>query len=302
MPNVSVAIDLPYILALPDGHYPTQAAGLALRLDEVWDDATGRPNTAVALSFVPEDGADVELTRVHQAQRLLRLVNRLLRWYRVAANQPTIIELTRAQASPFRFIVDGASASWGGEDPLEFEPALPRPPRAGRRAEIVDIVRMGLVGGADPDVATLNLLDAEYALSVGRFREAVLLCWSVIDSTFVRKFSELVDDRLKDEWSEGRKFVKGHDFGLRQKMTAGLYLLTGRSLYAEPAGFWNKLSANYDLRNKIIHEGSIAEEDQAIQAIEVARTLVQILATLDTTTANNHTAPPPASNDSTPSE
>ena len=60
--------------------------------------------------------------------------------------------------------------------------------QAGSRAAFGDAVRQGLSGKTDPDVATLNLLDAEYALSVGRFREAVLLCWGAIDSTFVRKF------------------------------------------------------------------------------------------------------------------
>lgn len=95
----------------------------------------------------------------------------------------------------------------------------------GSRASFGDTVREGLGDGTDPDVATLNLLDAEYALHVGRFREAVLLCWGAIDSTFVRKFKRLVDDRLTDEWGDGREFLKGIDFGLRHKMTTGLRLL-----------------------------------------------------------------------------
>jgi hypothetical protein len=82
-----------------------------------------------------------------------------------------------------------------------------------RSAMRCDAVRKGLAGKTDTDVAALNLLDAEYALSVGCFREAVLLCWGAIDSTFVRKFKSLVD-----EWSEGRDFLKGIDFGLRHKM------------------------------------------------------------------------------------
>ena len=101
-----------------------------------------------------------------------------------------------------------------------------------------------LATGVEPDVAVLNLLDAEYAVSVGRFREAVLLCWSVIDSTFVRAFERLVDDRLPAEWPDGRRFLKGFDFGLRQKMTSGLRLVAGRSLYEEPDGFWDRLSAS----------------------------------------------------------
>jgi hypothetical protein len=141
-------------------------------------------------------------------------------------------------------------------------------------------VRQGLSGKTDPDVATLNLLDAEYALSVGRFREAVLLCWGAIDSTFVRKFKRLVDDRLSDEWPDGRDFLKGIDFGLRHKMTTGLRLLAGRSLYTEPDGFWQDLSASYGLRNKIIHDGQIAHEDDAKLGIRVARKVVEIVASL----------------------
>jgi len=113
-----------------------------------------------------------------------------------------------------------------------------------------------------------------------RFREAVLPCWGAIDSTFVRKFRTLVDDRLADEWAEGRDFLKSHDFGLRHKMTTGLRLLTGRSLHAEPDGFWQDLSIGYDQRNRIIHEGQIAHEDDAKLAIGVARNVVQIVVSL----------------------
>ncbi len=117
-------------------------------------------------------------------------------------------------------------------------------------------------------------------MSIGRFREAVLLCWVAIDATFVRKFERLVDDRLPGEWADGREFLKGIDFGLRHKMTTGLRLLTGRSLYAEPDGFWQDLSTSYGLRNRIIHDGQIAHEDDAKLAIKVARKIVRIVASL----------------------
>ncbi len=210
----------------------------------------------------------------------MRRVNRLLRWYRVATGQAAIIELTRAQASPFRFIVEGTGAVWGGDAPLEYEAASLPVPAKGSRASFGDTVRQGLGEATDPDVAALNLLDAEYALSVGRFRESVLLCWGAIDSTFVRKFKRLVDDRLTDEWPDGRDFLKGIDFGLRHKMTTGLRFVAGRSLYTEPDGFWQDLSASYGLRNKIIHDGQIAHEDDAKLAIKVARKLVQLVASL----------------------
>jgi hypothetical protein len=286
MPAIRVTIHLPSLLVLPPGEYPTPAEGGSVRLAEIAvarADGTVEVRTEVSALFDGPDGVDTQeqqRQRRAEADRLLRRLNHLLRWYRVVTGHATIIELTRAQASPFRFAVEGTGAVWGSNAPLEYEsPALRLPPGGGR-ASFGDAVCKGLYGKTDPDVATLNLLDAEYALSVGRFREAVLLCWGAIDSTFVRKFKSLVDARLGDEWSEGRDFLKGIDFGLRHKMTNGWRLLTGRSLYAEPNNFWQELSASYGLRNKIIHEGQIAHEDDAKLAIKVTRKIVLIVASL----------------------
>jgi len=298
MATVRISIHLPYLLVLPPGEYPTPGVGGSVRLADgsVTNlDGTIEARTEAVAVFDAPDADDAEAQerqRQAEADRLLRRVNRLLRWYRVATGQATIIELTRARASPFRFIVEGTGAAWGGDAPLEYEAAnLPEPEKRTRaskkkkkkkkkKEKIGDTVRQGLRDGTDPDVATLNLLDAEYALSVGRFREAVLLCWGAIDSTFVRKFKSLVDERLGNEWSEGRDFLKGIDFGLRHKMTSGLRLLAGRSLYTEPDNFWQELSASYSLRNRIIHDGQIAHEDEAKLAIKVARKVVEIVASL----------------------
>ena len=282
MAPVRISIHLPYLLILPPGEYPTPGVGGSVRLADgsVTNlDGTIEARTEASAVFDASGADDIEAQerqRQAEADRLLRRVNRLLRWYRVATGQAAIIELTRAQASPFRFIVEGTGAVWGGDAPLEYEAASLPGPAKSSRASFGDRVRRGLGDGTDPDVATLNLLDAEYALSVGRFREAVLLCWGAIDSTFVRKFKYLVDDRLTDEWPEGRDFLKGIDFGLRHKMTTGLRLLAGRSLYPEPDGFWQDLSASYGLRNRIIHDGQIAHEDDAKLAIKVARKIVEI--------------------------
>ena len=59
-------------------------------------------------------------------------------------------------------------------------------------------------------------------------------------------------------------------------MTSGLRLVAGRSLYEEPDGFWDRLSASYGLRNAIIHAGQLATEDQAVGAIAVAKRMVAI--------------------------
>ena len=121
------------------------------------------------------------------------------------------------------------------------------------------------------------MLDAERALHQGRFRETVLFCWSTIDSVFNRRYDALVDVALAGEWGEARDFFKGMDFKLRNKMSAGMYLLGDRSLFREPGDFWQRLSASYSRRNAIIHRGENATEDEATQAIEVARRVVQIM-------------------------
>ncbi len=275
MATVRISIHLPYLLVLSPGEYATPGVGGSVRLVDgslTSSDGTVEARTQVSAVFDPsglDDPEAQERQRQAEADRLLRRVNHLLRWYRVATGQAAVIELTRAQASPFRFFVAATGMAWGGDSPLEYEAASLAVPAKGSRVSFGDAVRLGLGDGNDPDVAVLNLLDAEYALSVGRFREAVLLCWGAIDSTFVRKFKRLVDNQLTNEWAEGRDFLKGFDFGLRHKMTTGLQLVAGRSLHAEPDGFWRELSASYGLRNKIIHDGQIAQEDDAKLAIKV---------------------------------
>jgi hypothetical protein len=286
MPRVRVMIDLPYLLVLPSGDYPTPLEGGLIVLAEALlmpQYGQFKRQTRASLRFEvrgDEDAYEQNRQRIIEADRLLRRVNHLLRWYRVTTGEASIIELTRAQASPFQFFLESTNTSWGGESPLEFEPVLPAMFSARDAPTIGEMLRQGMNRKTDPDVSDLNLLDAEYALSVGRFREAVLLCWGAIDSTFVRKFEALVDSRLTDEWPEGREFLKGLDFGLRHKMSTGLRLLIGRSLYGEPDRFWKELSESYKLRNKIIHEGQIAQEDDAKLAIRVTRRIVQIVAQL----------------------
>jgi len=289
MANVRISIHLPYLLVLPPGEYPVPGVGGLVRLDDgsvTKPDGTSEARTAASAVFDAPDADDAETQerqRQAEADRLLRCVNRLLRWYRVATGQAAIIELTRAQASPFRFIVDGTGAAWGGDVPLEYEATgLPVPTKV-NRATIGDTVRKGLADRTDPDVAELNVLDARYALSVGRFRESVLLCWAAIDSTFVRKFKRLVSARLKDHWPEGRDFLNGLDFGLRHKMTTGLLLLNCKSLHGQPDNFWNELSESYRLRNRIIHEGHVAQESEAELAVKVAQKIVAIVAALPDT-------------------
>jgi hypothetical protein len=131
-------------------------------------------------------------------KQLVQRINRLLRWYRSVSRQADVTELTRAQLSPFLFETFGAASAAEWTAILEYETAWPQPaPLAVEQT--TQAVREGLAGGNEPDVADLFLLDAERALHQGRFREAVLFCWSTIDSVFNRRYDELVDRVLAGE-------------------------------------------------------------------------------------------------------
>jgi hypothetical protein len=178
--------------------------------------------------------------------------------------------------SPFQFSAVGAAPAAEWSAPLEYEAAGPQLAVL-TLEQTSQAVRGGLASGNDPDVADLFLLDAERALHQGRFREAVLFCWSTIDSVFSRRYDALVDATLVGEWGEAREFFKGLDFKLRNKMSAGMHLVANRSLFREPGDFWQRLSTSYSKRNAIIHRGDNATEDEATQAVAVARKVVQIM-------------------------
>jgi hypothetical protein len=215
-----------------------------------------------------------------QADRLLRLTNRLLRSYRAITRDTTITELSRAKASPFQFRVIPEGTGFSAWEPEMIYEVHPPEIPAQRIQSITRRVRALVASGNEPEVADLFLLDAERAIHEGRFREAVLFCWSTIDSTFNRKYDELVDSKLAGEWAEARSFFKGPDFGLKNKMSAALYLVGGRSLFRETGDFWQKVSNSYNKRNAIIHRGESANEDDARLAWDVARRVVEIVGAL----------------------
>ncbi len=53
--------------------------------------------------------------------------------------------------------------------------------------------------------------------------------------------------------------------------------VANRSLFNEPDDLWARMSDSYAKRNHIIHRGDNATEDEARQAIEVARTIVGLM-------------------------
>lgn len=284
MPQIRVSIVLPYLLRLPDGIYQTGAEGGAIDLTEKYvsgGDSLGAKHAFISATF---DAADLlqpeqqfEVQR-KEFERLLRRTNRLIRWYRSETRQAAIVELTRAQASPPSFTEVETGAPWG--TPFSVESNPPLFPTDLNITRVAKSVRKGLAGAADPEVASLFLLDAEQAKRDGRFREAVLFCWSTIDTTFNAKYERLVDQALVNEWSEGKKWLKATDFGMKNKMTAVLYLIAGRSLFREPSSFWDSLSKSYTKRNKIIHAGEMAQEEDAEIALLVAHKVVELMASI----------------------
>jgi hypothetical protein len=146
-----------------------------------------------------EDPEEPRRLKMKQADRLLDLTNGLLRCYRAITQNATITELSRAMVSPFRFrVVSEGSNLLAWESDLTYE-ANPRKIRALRTPTVTKRVRNMLASGNEPEVADLFLLDAELAIHEGRFREAVLFCWSTIDATFNRKYDQLVESKLTGE-------------------------------------------------------------------------------------------------------
>lgn len=279
MPELQVSVVLPYYLWLAEGEYQTAPVGETVQVvAPVLPEGT-QPRTPLRARFTPEESADpeeIQRRRARCGEQLLRRINRLLRWYRSVSRRADITELTRAQVSPFQFEAIGAAPAAEWTAPLEYEAAGPQPAEL-TLEQTTQAVRDGLASGNDPDVSDLFLLDAERALHQGRFRETVLFCWSTIDSVFNRRYEAMVDGALAGEWGEAREFFKGLDFKLRNKMSAGMHLFANRSLFREPDDFWQRLSASYSKRNAIIHRGENATEDEATQAIAVARQVVQIM-------------------------
>jgi hypothetical protein len=281
VPQLRVGVVLPYFLRLSEGDYPTSRGTEVVHVAApLFQDESTPPRTPMSADFTVKDSSDP--TEIREAKercvnRVAEGINRLLRWYRAASRRANVLELTRSQLSPFVFEVIGGTAppEWTLPDPVE--PPHPQPSPL-TTEQLSDAVRTGLATGNEPEVAVLFLLDAQRAMHQGRFREAVLFCWSTIDSVFNRKYDQLAQTALAGEWGDARDFFTGIDFGLRTKMSAGMHLFANRSLFREPDGLWERLSASYRKRNSIIHRGDNATEEDAEQAIAVAEGIIKVMA------------------------
>jgi hypothetical protein len=281
---IRVSLVLSYLLRLPNGNYSTGAEGGSLSLQEQYvPEANGSRAKRTAVFSEFEAAASISLEhqlaiKNREADALLRRTNRLIRWYRSQTRQAAIVEVTRVQASPFVFTEQATQSLWG--DDLTFEADPPMLPATQSAASIARAVRSGMAGSSDPQVADLFLLDAEQALRDGRFRETVLFCWSTIDTTFNMKYEALVDQMLVGEWADSRNWLKDTRFGMKNKMSAILFLTTGRSLFREPDDLWANLAQSYTKRNNIIHRGETSREADAELALLVARQVVKLMASL----------------------
>lgn len=279
MPTIRVTITLPYYLRLAEGDYaaPEGLETVRVLAPELAEGLP--PRTPVQTTFVNHDTTDpdeIQREKARNASQLLQCANRLLRRYRAVTRRADIIEVTRAQASPFRYEVVGATAAAEWSSAVEYEATGPQPVPF-TIEQTTDAVRNGLLLGAEPSVADLFLLDAERALHQGRFREAVLFCWSTIDSVFNLKYNALIDAVLVGEWAASRDFLKDHNLGMRNKMSAIMHLVSNRSLFREPGNLWQEMTVSYNKRNDIIHRGENATEDDADRALEVARRIVAVM-------------------------
>ena len=186
MPDVRVTISLPFALLLADGDYPTADANSEIVRVTAGPPEESGSRTLISASFKHPDTDDtdeIQSLKSQDTDRLLRRTNKVLRWYRSVRRKADITERTRAQASPFLFEALAGINNPAWTSPIEYEEAGPAPV-VRSVAEITATVKAGLATGEDPDVDSLFLLDAERALQQGRFREAILFCWSTIDPTF----------------------------------------------------------------------------------------------------------------------
>ncbi len=183
-----------------DGVRIEQTAATQLRVSRVFD--------------VPETLAENEAERIRgaQARRLLRDLNRLIRWFRVLGQQPGLVELSLGKVGGVSFAIESTRQPWG-----RIEATDERVSSAVSLAAVAEDAQTFYSGGSEPPVEDLFLLDAQEALREGRFREAILFCWSVIDATFNNVFGKLVDAKLPNEWGESRAYMKSIDFPLRKK-------------------------------------------------------------------------------------
>lgn len=267
MKNINAWATLPYLLRVSDGKYGDI-------------EVKKGPATHVFLPFKVQANQDLDERQkisLRKANQLLTSTNNLLRWYRYLTKDPSIVELTKGQLSPFRFLDDRQKPY---HDDLNFEseslfPGHPSIPTT----KLTQELRKNLKANKEPPLADLIYLDAQVAKTEGRFRETVLFSWSAIDTIFNATYDSLLAQALEPEgYAKSKDHLQGKsgEMPLRIKMTGMMRLLTQRSLSSDQKK-WSLLGRSYDKRNDIIHRAGSASEHDAQTALDTAKWVLDFM-------------------------
>ena len=153
---IQVSLVLPYLLRLPNGVYPTGAEGGMLSLREQYVAEQNTKRTVVSAEFDAPAFLDLKpqfALKSREAEALLKRTNRLIRWYRAETRQAAVVEVTKAQASPFVFAEKDTKLTWGDE--LPFEASAPILPTTQSIKSVARAVKKGLASKNDPEVSRL---------------------------------------------------------------------------------------------------------------------------------------------------
>lgn len=269
----------PWKLNLGDLNLAIGSSRVALRVTRIDNRESFSVQKEINLN-VPDPEVVLEAEQQRIIKRLQESVNFFIRWYRFVSHKTDVSELSLYAMSPFTFEITPETRHFVHE-PISWRKFAPRVHPLIPDLSIQDI-QARLAEGNEPPVADLFLLDAAQAIDEGRFREAVLFSWAVIDSVFNQGYARLLDTRLKGDLTEGideLKDPRGGGLRLKTRMTVMMSLLANSSLKHE--SFWEDLSASYSKRNKIIHDGDVANQEDGQRAYEVARSVQVFMRTVE---------------------
>jgi len=285
---------LPYQIALPDGEYEVYAARRLRKLylnhpDElVYEEAVRRVT-------VPSDGksvvsanftTDINLTDAQSALNefkrcsniTLTSVNRLIRWYRVQTDRYYATELELGEVWFILFSVIEPRRQG-----IKFADNRPRP----RLNSILDekttqFLKGRLVSPEDPELEEVLLLDAKKALNQHRYKECIIICWSLIESLFDPFIREKLREKLPDigfEMGQSGWNIE-RDLWFLTRIDILPRLLFDFSFKELPDDFWQRLSRSREIRNRIMHSGMSAEEEGAAETFSVTEELMRVVKSL----------------------
>ena len=177
MPAIRVTITLPYYLRLAEGDYSW--SGRDADRVAYWPQSLPRerrPGLPLRASFVNLDTADPNEYRTREGAGASQPLMDKPLVAAVSGGYPACRDYRThpSPASPFRYEVVGAAVAAEWSTDVEYEPTGPQPVPL-TAEQTTNAVRDGLLGGTEPSVADLFLLDAERALHGTFPRDSVVL-------------------------------------------------------------------------------------------------------------------------------